>query len=110
MRYVGTDRLVAAVRRKLSKDTGAFTASEEDAVEEAIRAYMQRQPRMPQLISRKTAATILGVHTGHLDRLGDRLPKRVEIEGGRHAFIKTDITSLRDELNAEKQAKKETKL
>jgi hypothetical protein len=93
-RYIDGDKLVDSIK---DADGG---------IRMRIMSWLKRQPRAPKLVSRQGAAKILGRSSPHMERIAERLPEPVEIEGSSwKAYPKDEIKALAKQLKAEKKAK-----
>jgi hypothetical protein len=99
-RYIDGDKLLGKL-----PDNGMATPR--SAIHTLLEAFLKRQPRHPQLVSRQGAAEIIGVQPPHLSRLKDRLPEPIVVQGSSWpVYLKADIIALAKNLEAEKKARK----
>jgi predicted DNA-binding transcriptional regulator AlpA len=76
-----------------------------------LERWLVRQPTAPHLISRKTAAEILGVKSPHIARFEKqgRMPEPIPVEGTAPAYIREEVEALRDALERERAARRAKK-
>lgn len=93
-RWVDRDKLVRVIND-----------AEPEEVVAKVRRWLEKQPTAPDLVGRKVAAEILGVHSPYISRLEEqgRMPDPVPIEGTAPAYIRAELERLADEIRHERE-------
>lgn len=101
--FIDDDGLVRAVRRLVPSE-------DRETAEAAIRRYLERQPRVPDLVGPTVAARILGVPPPHITRLKakGRMPDAVAVEGSFDAYVRGELEPLAESLANARKARKKT--
>ena len=72
-----------------------------------VTSWLLRQPQMPKLIGRQRAAKILGVSSPYISVLvaDGVMPKPIPVEGGKDAYIESEVKALAAKRKREAKAK-----
>ncbi|MGH2938290.1 MAG: hypothetical protein ACRDPE_09250 [Solirubrobacterales bacterium] len=92
-RWVDRDKLVRVIN---DADPGEIVAK--------VRRWLEKQPTAPDLVGRKVAAEIIGVHSPYISRLEEqgRMPEAVPVEGTAPAYIRAECERLGEEIRKER--------
>lgn len=88
MRYVDEGKLLRALQQG----------------EDALRKWLDRQPRHPDLVGGKVAAAMLGVAPSYISKLREngRMPEAIPVDGSFDGYERSQVAKLARELERER--------
>lgn len=93
-RFVDSDKLVRAALDAPAPELG-----------KKLRRWLEKQPTLPDLVSRQVAAEVCGINSPYVSRLieQERWPEPVPIDGSAPAYVREEVEALAGELRRERE-------